>query len=144
MRTSVSICVSAAVGWTLLAGSATAQLPASPMLSPTVPVGETQVGDCQMGFGEPYRCTFEGLKPKSGYSASVRVTDIFNTAPTLDLDVISHNVADVWANMGGEWFFVGTWETDLNNSNCLVPGSVQTTEAWDNMGQDAWQLCLLR
>ena len=131
-----------------------AAVPASPSPSPSpspsggsdllypVPVGETQVGDCKMGFTDVYRCTFEGLNPKAGYRTSTRVVDAFGSAPTLDLDAVSATEADVWALMDGNWSFMGRWRHDTSMGRCLVPGDNQTPEAINNLGQDAWMICL--
>jgi len=115
---------------------------ASPLLAPTVPVGETRVGNCEMGFVGGYRCTFEGLPAKQGYRSSTRVVDVSNTAPTLDLDAISTTEADVWAYMNGNWLFMGRWAADNRSGNCLAPGAIQSPDARNNLGQDAWMLCL--
>lgn len=112
------------------------------LLSNPIPVGQTRVGDCHSVFSSGYRCNLIGQPPKSGYSASVRVQDISNQQPTLDLDVVSASEADVWALMNNNWAFMGRWVRDAAMGDCLAPGPNQSPDARRNLGQDAWQICL--
>jgi hypothetical protein len=108
----------------------------------TAQVGQTAVGNCESGFGGAYRCTLEKLPTKAGYRSSTRVTDTSNSVPVLDLDEVSPNEADVWANMNGTWLFMGRWSASNSSGNCLSPVSNQVAEARNNLGQDAWSLCV--
>lgn len=101
---------------------------------PTVPVGQPAVGNCESGFGGAYRCTLERLPTKAGYQISTRVTDTSNSVPLLDLDQVSSNEADVWANMNGTWLFMGRWSASNPSSNCLAPVPNQIAEARNNLG----------
>ncbi|MBE1284764.1 MAG: hypothetical protein GJ676_15750 [Rhodobacteraceae bacterium] len=116
--------------------------PTSGFLSPVIPVGEMRIGNCDMVFTGPYRCTFESLPAKQGYRSSTRIVDTFNQAPTLDLDAVSDSEADVWALLDGQWQFMGRWASDQTAGDCLVPTSNQVPEARNNLGQDAWQICV--
>jgi hypothetical protein len=117
---------------------------AMPLIFYQVPVGESQVGDCDMGFTEPYRCTFDGQPPQPGYSHSLLVQDAFGEAPSMTINVIDTAHAHVWASLdGGSWMYMGNWHP-TDGGTCAEPDATQTPDAEANIGQDYWKICILQ
>ncbi len=103
------------------------------------------VDDCNTYTTGLYRCNLEELAPEQGYARVFLVKpDSFSGAPGYFFRVYGDGAADVWVSFDGEpWRFVGYWIPASGGRECWEPSGThqQTTEAIDNMGQDAWNFC---
>lgn len=114
--------------------------PRQPAPPPPPSQPQTVTANCDSIITGPYRCTVTRLPAEPGYREIYRVEGA-NDAPAYFIKIKSDDEADVWASFGGEpWRYVGIWGN--TGPDCSEPKPNQSQEAWNNLGQDAWNICI--
>jgi len=117
----------------------TTQAPAAPPVSQP----QTAAGNCDSPTTGPYQCTVTMLAPGPGYQAALQVDSTAGSLPAYFFKVRPNQDADAWVSFdNANWLFIGVWEGFRQDSDCAYPKASQEAEAWNNLGQDAWELCI--
>lgn len=115
------------------------QVPQTPQTSQP----QSLVANCDSPTNGPYRCTVTKLSPEPGYQEAFQIEDSFGQAPAYFFKIRPTQEADTWVAFdNGPWLFMGVWEQFGANNDCSRPKASQEAEAWNNLGQDAWELCV--
>lgn len=101
---------------------------------------QTVTATCDSVPTGPYGCEITQMPEEPGYKEIYQIAGS-NGAPAYFIKVKSDNRADVWASFdGAPWRYLGVWGNV--GPNCSEPLPNQSSEARDNLGQDAWNLCI--
>lgn len=111
--------------------------------APAAPTSNSISANCDSPTSGPYQCTVTQEVPGQGYSESYRIDSNHNQAPSFLFQVRAADDVDAWVAFDrGPWKFVGAWMQTGPKGDCSQPRANQSAEAWDTLGQDAWELCV--
>jgi len=104
---------------------------------------KTAMATCDTPTSATYRCVVKSLPSEAGYIETYQVDPASGGGTSYFFKVKNKNAADVWiAFDSGPWKYVGEWVNSGQNGQCSAPGRNLDAEARDNLGQDAWELCV--
>ncbi len=96
---------------------------------------------CSTYIGGSFQCNLIRKAPEAGYVDAFEIVSNQYGEPNYFFKVKNEYESDTWVSLdGGPWTYMGVWQPAPDG--CSEPHPNQGSEARNNLGQDAWGLCV--